>query len=148
MAETTVAAKAPWHHWPVALLAIVFYAAGAVDYTLTKLSVGFYVASRPEAQVAFAQGLAIWLDAVWAVCVWGGLLGAWLLLRRNRWCVLLLFVSTAALVLLAVWLSLFTRPTLIGVAGLSGVYTIAGSAAIALLFYLYARWERTEQKLA
>ena len=145
MAVTTE--KAPWHHWPVAVVALAFYAIGAVDYTFSKLGFGFYLSRFPEPQQEFILSMSTWLSAVWAVGVWGGLWGAWLHLTRNRFSVPLLFLGAAALVFMTVWLSLFTRPTIFGMAGFAGFYTMLGSAAIATLIYLYARWERSERKL-
>lgn len=142
-----ITSKAPWHHWPVAIAALVFYVLAALDYVLAKLGIGAYLNLFSAEMVAFLQGLPLWLNIVWAVAVWGGLGGAWLLWRRNRWSVLLLFTGFACMTFLTVWWTLFTRPTLIGLAGFTGLYLMIGSCALAALLYLYSRWERTEHKL-
>ncbi len=136
----------PWHHWPVALLTLLFYIAAAVDYVLARF--GVWADRHPEEWAAYVAGLPTWLDAIWSVTVWGGLLGAYLLWRRTRHAVLLLFLGAAGLIFMAVWMGFFTRPTIISVIGFNGFYAFVGSAALALLFYLYARWERTELTLA
>ena len=140
--------RAPWHHFPVAILAALFYLAGAVDYLLTKLQFGPWLQNFTAEQVSFFTGFPFWLDLVWAVGVWGGLLGAWLLWKRNRYSVLVLLTAFLCLVFLTLWVTLFTRPTLVGVAGFLGLYVMAGTCALAFVVYLYARWERTEHYLA
>ncbi|MCA8882782.1 MAG: hypothetical protein KDA50_03405 [Rhodobacteraceae bacterium] len=142
-----ITTKAPWHHWPVAVAAVGFYLLAALDYVLTKLRIGMYLNQFSPDMVTFVQGLPLWLNVLWAVTVWGGLAGAWLLWKRNRWSVLLLFAGFATMTFLTVWWTLFTRPTLLGLAGFNGLYVMVGSCALAFLFYLYARWERTEHKL-
>lgn len=139
--------RAPWHHWPIAILTLLFYGIGALDYTFTQFRLGFYLSNFTDEQVTFIRMLPAWLEYVWAFAVWGGLLGAWLLWRRNRLSVLLLFAASVAIGLMTVWLCLFLNPSLIAVSGLLGLYVMAGSTAISLLLYIYARWERSEKKL-
>jgi hypothetical protein len=139
--------RTPWHHWPIALFSLLFYAAGTVDFTLTKLRLEFYVKRFTTEQFDYFTMLPDWITALWALAAWGGLIGAWLLWRRNRFSVLLLFLAFAALMFLTIWLTLFTRPTLVGVGGFVSLYLLAGSCALAFLIYVYARWERTERWL-
>lgn len=138
---------APWHHWPVAILALLFYGLGALDYSFIQLRLGFYMARFTPEQVTLVAGFGSLIQGLWALAVWGGLLGAWLLLIRNRFSVLLLCTSFGLITFLGVWISLFTTPTLPGVAGFMGLYAMTGTAAIAFLFYLYARWERASKKI-
>lgn len=147
MATSTMIERAPWHHWPMAILTMLFYLLAALDYVLSTLGIGAYTENFPAEFVAFVREMPVWLDVVWAVGVFGGLLGGYLLFRRNRRAVLFLFASVAIFAFLTVWLSLFVSPTIFSLAGLEGFFAMAGSTAIALLFYLYARWERTEHKL-
>lgn len=144
----TVTIKAPWHHYLIAALALVFYALGALDYSLSKLGVGFYLSQFSEETRIFLRTMPLWLSVIWALGIWGGLWGAWLLWSRNRWSVPLLFVGAAGIGFMTLWLSLFARPTIFGMAGFTGFYLLVGSAAIAVLFYIYGRWERSERMLA
>lgn len=140
--------RTPWHHWPIAALTLLFYLLAALEYSLTKLGIVAWLGLFPAELAELVAGLSPLVSAIWAVGVWGGLVGAWLLWKRNRWSVLLLFVGAAALVFLTVWTSLFSRPTIFGAVGFLGFYVMAGSAAMAVLIYIYARWERTEHALA
>jgi hypothetical protein len=140
--------KTPWHHFPIAALALLFYVLAAIEYALTKIGVAAWLGLFPEQLAELVAGISPWVSAIWAIGVWGGLAGAWLLWKRNRWSVLLLLAGAASFVFLTVWTSLFSRPTIFGAAGFIGFYVLAGSAAMAALIYLYARWERTEHALA
>jgi hypothetical protein len=140
--------KTPWHHFPIAALALLFYALAAIEYALTKLGVAAWLGLFPAELAELVAGVSPWVSAIWAIGTWGGLAGAWLLWKRNRWSVLLLLAGAASFAFLTVWTSLFTRPTIFGAVGFIGFYVLAGSAAMAVLIYLYARWERTEHALA
>jgi hypothetical protein len=139
--------RAPWHHYPVTILTILFYLVGALDYLLTKLRLGFWLDRFSAEQVAYFTEMPFWLDAVWAVGVWGGLLGAYMMWTRNRFSVLFLFIAFAALTFLTVWLAVVHRPSLFGITGFMGVYVMVGTCALAFVVYTYARWERTEYVL-
>ena len=144
----TVIIKAPWHHRLIAALALLFYGVGAIDYALSRLGFGFYLSQFSEESRMFLRTMPLWLSVIWALGIWGGLGGAWLLWSRSRWSVPLLFVGAAGIAFMTVWMTLFTRPTIFAMAGVAGFYFMVGSSAIAVLFYLYARWERSERMLA
>ncbi|GAA5191264.1 hypothetical protein [Ferrimonas gelatinilytica] len=90
---------APWHLWLVAILAIAWNAMGALDYYLTQSGDAEYLSAFTPEQVAFFTGFPAWVDASWAVAVWGGLLGALLLLLRKSLAVPVLLISLLAMVL-------------------------------------------------
>ena len=136
--------RAPWHHYPMSIVTILFYAVGAIDYLLTELRFGFWMDNFSTRQATYFAELPGWLTAIWAVAVWGGLLGAYLMWKRNRLAVLLLFLAFAALTFVTVWLTVVHRPTMFGITGFMGVYILAGTCALSFLIYTYARWERTE----
>lgn len=137
----------PWHHGLVSVLALIFYGLGAVQYVLVRIEAGFFTGSMNPEALALMQGLPTWLNVVWAICVWGGLVGAWLLRSGGRLAPALLFVAVVCFAILVVWTSLFTTPTVLGLYGFSGLYSLIGTGAIAALFWLYARWERSEKLL-
>lgn len=139
--------RTPWHHYIVAVLCLLFYLLGSVDFVLTSLGVGFYTKGFTPEQLTFYATMPVWLKVIWAVSSLGGLLGAWLMWKRSRYAVLVLFLAFAALVFLIVWLWIFARPSLFGVVGFSGLYTLIGTGCIAFLIYTYARWERTKYYL-
>ena len=55
----------------------------------------------PE-QLEYFYGFPAWLDAFWALAVWGGVLGALLLLTRRRAAVPVLLTSLVAMVVISI----------------------------------------------
>ena len=83
----TQAPSTPWHFWVVAVVSLVWNAIGGFDYTMSHLQGGAYMrsAGMTEAQIAFMAAYPTWMHAVWAVGVWGSVLGSLLLLARSKW---------------------------------------------------------------
>ena len=83
---TTRATRAPWHLWLLGIAGIAWYGIAGSDYVLAKLGGAQYLRDfgLTEPQISYTLGLPAYMTAVWAVGVWGGLLGAVLLLLRNR----------------------------------------------------------------
>lgn len=77
-------ARAPLWFWIVAGGCLIWSGLGAMDYTLTNLHVGPYVAQMPPGMVAFLARLPVWVVGAWALGVWGSLAGALLLMVRVR----------------------------------------------------------------
>jgi len=98
---TSLTQKTPWHLWAVGVVAILWNAVGCFDYfmTMTKGDVYMAAAGMTEAQIAFMNHSPAWMTAVWAIGVWGGLLGGVLLLLRNKLAVPVFIVSLASYVL-------------------------------------------------
>ncbi|NJC42716.1 hypothetical protein GGQ87_003011 [Brevundimonas alba] len=82
-------ARTPWHLWLVGAVAALMNGFGCFDYTMTQLKGDAWLANMDltETQLAWFHGMPAWVDAAWAVGVWGGLLGAILLLLRRKWAV-------------------------------------------------------------
>ncbi|GGD56550.1 hypothetical protein GRI62_02715 [Erythrobacter arachoides] len=96
---------APWHLWPVGLLALLFTAFGGYDYVMSQLGDRDYMAAVTggmgvdvDVAVAYFAGFPLWLDFAWAIGVWGAVAGSILLLRRRRWAVPAFAVSLVAFV--------------------------------------------------
>ncbi len=140
--------ETPWHHWPVAILALAWHLLGAADYLLAKLEYGPYLSAFTPDQIAWFAGLPLWIDIAWAVAVWVGLAGAWSLMRRGAQAALLLALALAGLIVLAAGLLLVAEPPLGAVAGAAGVYAILGAIAAEVLFFLYARAMHVAQRRA
>jgi hypothetical protein len=90
---TTAQARTPVHLWIVGILALLWNAFGCFDYLMTNLKNRTYMAQFTADQLAYMNGLPGWLTAFWALGVWGGLIGAILLLMRNRYAVWALGLS-------------------------------------------------------
>jgi hypothetical protein len=101
----TPRASAPWHYWLVTVVAIVWNAFGAYDYFMSKTGGDAYMkkAGMSDAQIAHMHAYPIWMTADWAIGVWGGLLGALLLLARTRYAFHVFVASLAAFVVMLVY---------------------------------------------
>ena len=90
---TTAQAKVPAHLWIVGALALLWNCFGCYDYLMTNFKNPAYLSHFTADQLAYMDGLPAWLTAFWAIGVWGGLVGAILLLMRNRYAVWALELS-------------------------------------------------------
>ena len=80
-------AATPWHLWVVGVVAVLWNAFGCWDYAMTHLKGEAHLRAfgMTDAQIASFVAMPAWTHATWAIGVWGGLLGAVLLLARRRW---------------------------------------------------------------
>ena len=84
---TRAEGRTPAHLWIVGLLALLWNAYGCFEYLMMVTANADYMAKIPPDQLAYMDTLPSWLTAFWALGVWGGLLGAMLLLMRSRYSV-------------------------------------------------------------
>ncbi len=79
--------RTPWHLWIVGILAALWNGFGCIDYmmTQTRQDEWFAQMGMTEAQIAYFNAMPAWTHGAWAIGVWGGLLGAILLLLRRKW---------------------------------------------------------------
>ena len=99
------ATKTPWHLWVIGIIATIWNAGGAYDYTMTQtrnmdyLTMGAENAGVPvEVMVDYYTNFPAWADALWAFGVWGALAGSLLLLFRSRFAFHAFVVSLIGLV--------------------------------------------------
>ena len=87
---TAAPTRTPMHLWVVGILSVLWNCFGAYDYTMTKMRNMDYLGSMgvdPNALLAYLDAYPIWADFGWGLGVWGALIGAVLLLMRNRYAV-------------------------------------------------------------
>lgn len=87
----------PRHLWVVGVLALLWSAVGAMDYVMTQTRNEAYMSAFSPEQLEFFYGLPTWTVAAWAIAVWGGVLGAILLLMRRRYAVGVFIASLLAM---------------------------------------------------
>lgn len=83
--------RAPWHLWAVGIVSLLWNGFGGFDYTMTQLRNPGYFAMMSEQMhvsvpelIAFFDSFPVWASALWAIGVWGSVLGSVLLLLRSR----------------------------------------------------------------
>ena len=83
----TPQAATPRHFWIVAVVSLAWNAFGAFDYTMSHLQGETYYRQMgmTDAQIALMDAYPSWMHAVWAIGVWGSVVGSILLLLRMRW---------------------------------------------------------------
>ena len=75
----------PWHLWAVGMLALLWNGFGGYDYVMTQTNNAAYLAQFTPEQRAYFDSFPMWMEAIWAIGVWGGVLGSVLLLLRSKW---------------------------------------------------------------
>lgn len=92
--------KTPWHLWAVGVGGLLWNGYGAFDYFMTKTKGDDYMRSvgMTDAQIAHLNAMPMWMNAVWAIGVWGAVLGAVMLLLRKRLAVPVFAASLAGFV--------------------------------------------------
>lgn len=86
----TTDTKAPTHLWIVGILSLIWNAFGGYDYTMTRTRNMNYLAGMggdPNSILAYIDAMPMYAQIGWGLGVWGGLLGAILLLMRSRFAV-------------------------------------------------------------
>lgn len=130
-------AKAPLHLRIVGVLAVLWNAIGAFDYSATQLRIEAYMSAFTPEQLAYFYGFPAWTVAAWAIAVWGALLGSIALLLRKTWAVWAFGISIAGMALTTIHNFFLTDG-----ARLMGPGAMAFSAVIwviALFLFFYAR---------
>ncbi|HEV2746475.1 MAG TPA: hypothetical protein VGW34_04160 [Allosphingosinicella sp.] len=89
--------RTPLHLWIVGVLATLWNGFGAFDYLMTQTRNEAYLANFTDPQRIYFDSFPIWMEAMWALGVWGGLAGSLLLLARSRHAVTAFIVSLAGL---------------------------------------------------
>ena len=87
--------RTPWHLWVVGVFALLWNSFGCFDYTMTQTRGDAYLTSMgmTEAQMAYFNAMPAWTHGAWAIGVWGGALGAIMLLLRRKWATPVFVVS-------------------------------------------------------
>ena len=96
--QATQTVPTPWHLWVIGAIAVLWNAMGAFDYVMTETKNAAYMSAFTPEQLAFFYGFPAWVIAAWAIAVWGGILGALLLLLRRRLAVWVFLISLVGLV--------------------------------------------------
>ena len=131
-------AGAPWHLWVVGVVAVLWNGFGCVDYVMTQTRNEAYLANFTDPQRVYFDSFPVWMEAAWALGVWGGLAGALLLLVRSRHAVTAFIVSLAGLALSTIYqYGLSPPPADMMTGAMLGLNIAIWAAAVGLLVYAY-----------
>lgn len=98
------------HLWIVAILATIWNAFGCFDYLMTQTRNEAYLANFTDPQRVYFESFPLWMEAMWALGVWGGMAGSLLLLARSRYAVAAFAVSLAGLAASTVYQYVLNSP--------------------------------------
>lgn len=101
MNETTT--KVPRHLWIVGVLAVLWNAMGAMDYTATQFRVEAYLSGYSPEQLAYFFGFPAWAVATWAIAVWSSLVASIGLLLRKAWSAWLFGIAIVAMMITGIY---------------------------------------------
>ena len=134
MADMTV--KTPWHLWAVGAVAVLWNSYGGYDYVMTQTNNAAYLAQFTAEQRAYFDSFPMWMEAVWAIGVWGAVAGSVLLLLRSKWAFQAFLASLVAFVVSVVYGQMSGGSAVMGTTGMvfSGLIFVLG-----LSFVMYSR---------
>ena len=131
--------KTPWHLWAVGIIAVLFNGIGAFDHIMVMIQGAAYLrsAGMSEAAIAHQTSLPGWMMAVWAIGVWGAMLGSILILLRRKTAWQVLAISLAAFLV-----SVFYNYGLTDGGAIMGQQIVIISVVIAglLAFFTWYAW--------
>jgi len=140
MNQTTV--KTPVHLWIVGILAVLWNAVGAYDYAATQTRMESYMSQFTPEQLEYFYAFPPWMDAAWAVAVWGSLLASLFILLRKKWAVGLFSLAIVGLAVSTLYnFILNDGAAVMGSEAVTFTYVIWG-IALFLLFYSGAMVKR------
>ena len=125
------------HLWVVAVLAVLWNAMGAFDYSATQLKLEFYMSQFTQEQLDYFYSFPSWVDASWAIAVWSSLLASFCLLLRKAWAVWLF--GLAILGLATSTLYNFALSNGLAMMGPEAAVFSAVIWVIAIMLFFYAR---------
>lgn len=124
------------HLWIVGAVATLWNGFGAYDYLMTQTRNAQYLAHYTDPQRIYFESFPVWMEAVWAFGVWGGLAGSLLLLMRSRHAVTAFAVSLAGLAVSSIYQYVLSSPPPEMRGGVMvAMNLVIWAAAIGLLFY-------------
>ena len=140
--QQAVSARAPAHLWIVGILSLLWNCFGAYDYVMTRTHNMAYLKESmpgidPNVGLAWIEAMPMYAQIGWGLGVWGGLLGAVLLLIRSRYAVWAFAASMLGIVL-SLGYQLTMAPPL---PGASGAMKMMGYVIILIgAFLLWYSW--------
>ena len=134
--------KTPIHLWIIGIIALLWEAMGAFDYTATQMRLDFYMSQFTPEQLDYFFAFPAWVDAAWAIAVWSSLLGAIGLLLRKAWAALLFGLAILGLAATTVYSFLLTNGAELMGEGATQFTIVIWVTAIALYFYARAMAKR------
>lgn len=134
--------KAPVHLWIVGILAVLWNAIGAFDYSATQFRLESYMAQFTQEQLDYFYAFPPWMDAAWAIAVWASVLGSLSLLLRKSWAVWLFGLAILGMAVSTVYNFVLSNGMEIMGSGATAFTAVIWVIALFLYFYAQAMSKR------
>lgn len=134
--------KTPIGFWIISGLSLLWNAFGAFDYTMTQTRNAEYLAAFTPEQRAYFDSFPAWMDAMWALGVWGALAGSVLLLMRNRHAVTAFGLSLLGLLVSSIWQFGLSDVKASEIMPPAAMYITIFIWVVAIALFFYARSKR------
>lgn len=131
--------KTPWHLWVVGIVALLWNAIGALDFTATQMRFEFYMSQFTETQLNYFYGFPVWVNVSWAIAVWAAILGSLALLLRRAAAVWLFGLSILGMIVTAIYtMGISNGMEIMGATAGTWIFTLL-IWAVAIFLFFYAR---------
>lgn len=134
--------KTPWHLWVIGILTLIWNGFGGLDYIMTQTRNPDYLAQFTPEQLDYFTSFPVWINATWAIGVWGAVLGSILLLMRRKWAEPVLWLSVAGMIVTSVQNIFLADTSLLDLMGPVATTFSVVILLVGVLLALYARWMR------
>lgn len=135
--EARETGRTPWSLWAVGVAGLLWNGFGGYDYMMTQTRGAAYLREMgfTEAQTAYFLAMPAWMEAVWAIGVWGGVLGTVLLLVRSRFAVHAFAASLAGLLVSLLYTYLLSDGLSVMGPGSLGMNAVVLAGCLFFLWY-------------
>ena len=97
-ARRTKTLGTPWHLWLIGVIGLLWSLMGVISFMLTQMKVEAVMSQFPPQQRAYFESFPLWVVALWAISLFGSVIGCLLLLLKNRLAFPVLLASVIAAV--------------------------------------------------
>lgn len=130
--------KTPRHIFVIGIIALLWNAGGAFDYVMMQTRNTQYMAQMTSEMRAYFDGFPTWVEAGWALGVWGAIAGSVLLLLRSRFAYAAFIASLVGL-LANTFYGMFISPTpMTALMGPMGMWFSFAIIFVAILLVWYS----------
>ena len=133
--------KVPWHLYAVGLLTLIWNGFGASQWYMQVMKVPSYYGKLTMEQIQYLQAAPVWVEIVFGVGVWTGVLGALMLLLRRKLAFNAFVASLVAVLVNTVYVQIMTNGR--DVMGVSTLYAAIAVIVVAAASAAYAHFARS-----
>ena len=139
-----ITGKTPTGFWIISGLSLLWNAFGAFDYVMTQTRNPAYLAQFTPEQRAYFDSFPVFMEASWALGIWGAVAGSVLLLLRNRHAVTAFGLSLVGLLVSTIWQFGLSGADMARIFGTGPMAMTALIWIVAIALFVFARKKRAQ----